>query len=178
MQSAAPNGPRFEVVSIASNVSNPATGPPPNFRPDGGFTMIHVPIGVLFTAIQEQLGPKLRRRLLRYALSSIHIERRRRIRFIARQFRPPGVIRYAQFLMTMSDFGVFAFMAVALASCSVARRARRWRAAERRGSKSEPAFHRRFRRRGEKPARDTCCRPRATARAAIHKMWAVCRRRP
>jgi uncharacterized protein (TIGR03435 family) len=46
IQSAAPNGPRFDVVSIKLNVGGPAIGPP-NFRPDGGFTIIHVPIGVL-----------------------------------------------------------------------------------------------------------------------------------
>jgi uncharacterized protein (TIGR03435 family) len=45
-QSAAPNGPQFDVVSIKPNVSGTATGPP-NLRPDGGFTMIHVPIGTL-----------------------------------------------------------------------------------------------------------------------------------
>jgi len=46
MQSAAPTGPQFDVVSIKPNVSGAATGPP-TFRPDGGFTMISVPIGVL-----------------------------------------------------------------------------------------------------------------------------------
>jgi uncharacterized protein (TIGR03435 family) len=46
MQSAAPNGPQFDVVSIKQNVTGTATGPP-NMRPDGGFTMISVPIGSL-----------------------------------------------------------------------------------------------------------------------------------
>src|SRR4029078_6302308 len=46
MQSAAPTGPQFDVVSIKPNVSGAATGPP-TFRPDGGFTTISVPIAVL-----------------------------------------------------------------------------------------------------------------------------------
>jgi uncharacterized protein (TIGR03435 family) len=45
-QTPASAGPQFDVVSIKRNVSGPATGPP-NIRPDGGFTMISVPIGSL-----------------------------------------------------------------------------------------------------------------------------------
>jgi uncharacterized protein (TIGR03435 family) len=46
IQSAPPTGPQFDVVSIKPNLSRAATGPP-ILRPDGGFTMIHVPIGSL-----------------------------------------------------------------------------------------------------------------------------------
>lgn len=45
-QNPAAVGPQFDVVSIKQNVSGPPTGPP-IVRPDGGFTMISVPIGSL-----------------------------------------------------------------------------------------------------------------------------------
>jgi uncharacterized protein (TIGR03435 family) len=45
-QGPTPAGPQFDVVSIKRNFDRSATGPP-NMRPDGGFTMIHVPIGTL-----------------------------------------------------------------------------------------------------------------------------------
>src|SRR5262245_64946802 len=43
----APAGPQFDVVSIKPNVGGALPAGPPNFRPDGGFTMIRVPISVL-----------------------------------------------------------------------------------------------------------------------------------
>src|SRR5262245_66560982 len=38
---------QFDVVSIKPNVGGALPAGPPNFRPDGGFTMIRVPISVL-----------------------------------------------------------------------------------------------------------------------------------
>jgi hypothetical protein len=65
------DGPRFEVVSIKRNTSNSPFSNGSSERPDGGFTLVNVPmmtpelapsqnaLPTLFTALQEQLGMKL-----------------------------------------------------------------------------------------------------------------------
>jgi hypothetical protein len=63
------SSPTFDVVSIKRNTSNALGSNGSSERPDGGFTLINIPIGTLIsrpaglpsvtTAVQEQLGMRL-----------------------------------------------------------------------------------------------------------------------